>query len=145
PAVGRGGVLELANRWVDLVARVDLAVVHRFTRETRTADGTTTRVPDPVYALISLQMRDGDDPAGLFDYLHARGSVRLHDSEHDRHQAIADEVTSAHRAGRTVAVVADTREQVTAFNSAIRDRLVNAGLVDDQHTADARAGQPVGA
>ncbi len=145
PAVGRGGVLELANRWVDPVARVDLAVVHRFTRETRAADGTTTRVPDPVYALISLRMRDGDDPAGVFDYLHARGSVRLHDSEHHRQQVIADQVTSAHRAGRTVAVVVDTREQVAALNSAIRDRLVEAGLVDDQHTADARGGQPVGA
>jgi hypothetical protein len=145
PAVGRGGVLELANRWVDAAARVDLTVVHRFTRETRTADGTTTRVPDPVHALISLQMRDGDDPAGVFDYLHARGSVRLHGSEHDRQQAIADDVLAARRAGRTVAVVVDTGEQVAALNSAIRDRLVEVGLVDDTRAASARAGQPVGA
>ena len=81
PAVGRGGVLELARAVGRPAARVELDVVHRFTRETRGEDGTPTRVPDPVYALITLQMRDGDDPAGVFDYLHTRGLVRLHDCE----------------------------------------------------------------
>ena len=38
PAVGRGGVLELAHRWVHPRARVDLDMVHRFVR---TLDGVT--------------------------------------------------------------------------------------------------------
>ena len=145
PAVGRGGVLDLVHRWVDPAGCVELDVVHRFTRETCGKDGTTTRVPDPVYAVLTLQMRDGHDPAGVFDYLHRHGQVRLYDCELDRQQAIADDVVAARQAGHTPAVVVDTRGQAAALNSAIRDRLVTAGLVDDRHTAGSRAGQPVGA
>ena len=57
PAVGRGGVLDLAHRWVDPDARVDLDTVHRFVH---TVDGRT--VPDTEYAQLSLAMRAGDDP-----------------------------------------------------------------------------------
>ena len=145
PAVGRGGLLQLAERWVDPAARIDVDVVHRFTRETRGEDGTPTRVPDPVYPLITLRMRDGDNPAGVFDYLHTRGLVQLHDCELNRQQAIAADLVDERQAGRSVAVVVDTREQADALNSAIHDRLVKAGLVDDQHTASSRAGQPLGA
>jgi hypothetical protein len=42
-------------------------------------------------------------------------------------------------------VVVNTRDQAAALNAAIRDRHVAAGLVDDQHTTSARAGQLVGA
>jgi exodeoxyribonuclease V alpha subunit len=52
PAVGRGGVLELAHRWVHPHARVDLDTVHRFVR---TLDGAT--VPDTEYARLTLAMR----------------------------------------------------------------------------------------
>ncbi len=45
PAVGRGGVLDLAARWVTPEAHVDLDVVHRFA--------------DPEYAAISLALRTG--------------------------------------------------------------------------------------
>jgi ATP-dependent exoDNAse (exonuclease V) alpha subunit len=143
-AVGRGGVLELAHRWVDPAARVELDVVHRFTRDTVAADGAAVRVPDPVSALVTLQMRDGHEPAVVFAYLHAHRLVRLHDCELDRHRAVADDVLAARRTGRTVAVVVDTREQAAALNATIRDQLVAAGQVDDRHTATGRAGQPVG-
>jgi hypothetical protein len=43
-----------------------------------------------------------------------------------------------------VLVVADTREQVAALNAAIRDRLVAAGRVDDQHAVTTTAGERVG-
>jgi hypothetical protein len=145
PAVGRGGVLELAHRWVDPAARVELDTVHRFTRETRGSDGTPTREPDPIYAVITLQMRDGHDPAAVFDYLHRHDQVRVHECELDRQQAIADDVVVARRAGQMPAVVVDTREQAAALNSTIRERLVDEGFVDDRHTASGRAGQPVGA
>ena len=45
PAVGRGGVLDLAARWVPPEAHVDLDVAHRFA--------------DPEYAAISLALRTG--------------------------------------------------------------------------------------
>ena len=45
PAVGRGGVLDLAARWVSPEAHVDLDVAHRFA--------------DPEYAAISLALRTG--------------------------------------------------------------------------------------
>ncbi len=45
PAVGRGGVLDLAARWVTPDAHVDLDGVHRFA--------------DPEYAAISLALRTG--------------------------------------------------------------------------------------
>jgi exodeoxyribonuclease V alpha subunit len=54
PAVGRGGVLELAHRWVHPDARVDLEIVHRFVH---TVDGATVR--DSEYARLSLAMCDG--------------------------------------------------------------------------------------
>jgi thymidine kinase len=146
PAVGRGGVLQLAHRWADPATRVELDTVHRFTRETVAADGTRTRVPDPAYALVTLQMRDGGmDPAVIFGYLHMHRLVRLHDCELDRQRAVVDEVVAARQARRSVAAVLDTREQVAALNAAARDRLVAAGLVDDQHTTGGRGGQPVGA
>ena len=145
PAVGRGGILQLAARWVDPAAHVELDTVHRFTCEGEGADGAPTRVPDLVYALVTLQMRDGHEPAVVFAYLHAHRLVRLHDCELDRHLAIADDVLAARQTGRAVAVVVDTREQAAALNTTIRDGLVAAALVDDQHTSSSRGGQPVGA
>ena len=70
PAVGRGGVLDLAHRWADPSARVDLDTVHRFVH---TVDGRT--VPDTEYAQLSLAMRAGETPAAVFDALHARGQI----------------------------------------------------------------------
>jgi exodeoxyribonuclease V alpha subunit len=143
-AVGRGGMLDLARRWADAAACVDLEIVHRFTHPSTTTDGEPTRVPDPVYGVITLQMRQGDNPAAVFEVLDARDQVQLHGSEHDRRQAIADDVVAARPAGRTVAVVVDTLEQAAVLNTAIRDRLINAGFVDDRWTTNASGGQPVG-
>jgi thymidine kinase len=140
PAVGRGGVLDLAHRWADPVARVDLDVVHRFVLA---VDGTT--VPDEEYAALSLAMRTGEDPAAVFDKLHARGQIQLHTSEQDRQQAIADEVAAAYRASRSVVVVVDTREQAATLNAMIRDRRVAAALVDDTHATSTGTGQRIGA
>ena len=48
PAVGRGGVLDLAAAYATRPASSSLEGVHRFT--------------DPDYAALSLRMRTGDDP-----------------------------------------------------------------------------------
>jgi hypothetical protein len=42
-------------------------------------------------------------------------------------------------------VVVDTREQAAVLNSAIRDRLIADGLVDDRHTTSTHAGESIGA
>ena len=61
PAVGKGGVFDIAAA---LTPRVyDLTNLHRFT--------------DPEYALLTLDLRAGHDPAELFDRLHALGMIVL--------------------------------------------------------------------
>jgi exodeoxyribonuclease V alpha subunit len=144
PAIGRGGVLEHAHRFADPAALVHLDTVHRFTRTTLAADGATVTVPDLDYANLSLRIRAGEDPGAVFDQLVERGQVMVHTGEADRHAALADLVTVEHLAGGDVAVVVDTRDQAAALNAEIRDRLVAAGLVDDNNMATGRDGQAVG-
>jgi ATP-dependent exoDNAse (exonuclease V) alpha subunit len=101
PAVGRGGVLDHAVAWAHPTSVVTLEKVHRFT--------------DPDYAALSLRMRHGDDPGGVFDALHRRGQILLHASEVERTSVLAD----AGAAGDLV--IADTREHVAELNAVIRD------------------------
>lgn len=102
PAVGRGGVLDHAVTWADPSAVLSMEQVHRFT--------------DPDYAALSLRMRTGEDPAEVFDDLSRRGLIVVHNSEVERTAALA-------AAGATGdLVIADTREQVTDLNAAIRDQ-----------------------
>jgi exodeoxyribonuclease V alpha subunit len=102
PAVGRGGVLDHAVAWAHPTAVVTLERVHRFV--------------DPDYAALSLRMRAGDDPGGVFDALHRRGQIVIHASEAERAAVLAD-------AGATgELVIADTRDQVADLNAAIRDQ-----------------------
>ncbi len=102
PAVGRGGLLDHAVSWAHPTAVVTLEKVHRFS--------------DPDYAAISLQMRTGENPMGVFDALHRRGQIVVHASKSERDAAMA----AAGADGDLV--VADTREQVADFNTAIRGR-----------------------
>ncbi|WP_454295471.1 MobF family relaxase [Salana multivorans] len=75
PAVGRGGMLDIAAA---LVPRVySLTSLHRFA--------------DPDYARLTLDLRAGRDPAGLFDRLHALGLVRLHEDAEALRAAVAAE------------------------------------------------------
>jgi len=135
PAVGRGGVLDLAVRWAGPGAITSLDVVHRFS--------------DPEYAAISLAMRTGtslraargealgrrvsltdDDryqvfaggePLGeasgervgeVFDALWARDQIRIYASEAERNQALARLAADALLAGDDgVLMMAETREQ----------------------------------
>ncbi|MCW2814564.1 MAG: ATP-dependent exoDNAse [Nocardioides sp.] len=108
PAVGRGGVLDLATNTAPEYACLSLNTVHRFT--------------DPDYADLTLAMRTGHDPAAVFDTLHARGEIRIHPSETERLQHLTHLTapTEGMSSGRAL-IVADTRDQVTALNAAIRD------------------------
>ncbi len=131
PAVGRGGLLDLAARWARPEAVVSLDVVHRFT--------------DPQYADLSLAMRTGVRAGEVFDALVARDQVRLYPTGAERTQTLADLVGDNIRPGKSdVLVMADTREQVAALNGAIRDRLVAAGYVDDGLEFVTDAGERLG-
>jgi exodeoxyribonuclease V alpha subunit len=127
PAVGRGGVLDLAARWVSPAAHLELESVHRFS--------------DPTYADLSLLMRTGECPDEVFDALLERGQIVLHASDVERTAALADiGADSADHGAKDVEqlVIADTRNQVAALNAAIRDQRHHAGT-----TSGDQAGEPV--
>jgi len=140
PAVGRGGVLDLAIHEVNPTGHLTLDDVHRFIRP----DETGQEVPDREYAELTLAMRAGTDPGAVFDALAARGQIRLHYGEEERQDAIAETTAENYEAGQRVAVVVDTREQATDFNEVIRGYLAYRGQVDDTPAATIRAGQQAG-
>jgi exodeoxyribonuclease V alpha subunit len=123
PAVGRGGVLDLAHRWVDPAAHLLLDAVHRFV--------------DAEYARLSLAMRTGETPGEVFDALAERGLVRVHATAHDARTAIA----AAAVTDSTTAVMAGTREEVAALNDAIRALRIRSGQVDDGSGTTTTAGE----
>ncbi|MGO1673770.1 MAG: MobF family relaxase [Canibacter sp.] len=104
PAVGRGGVLDIATQIRGVT--FDMTGLHRFT--------------DPTYADLTLQLRDGTDPATLFDRLQAMGLVHLHDSEDALHEHIA--ATAAPGDAITVATNEDARELNARIQTARLDR-----------------------
>jgi hypothetical protein len=140
PAVGRGGVLDLAHRWAHPDAVVGLDTVHRFVH---TVDGVS--VPDTEYAELSLRMRAGEDPAEVFDALATRGHIIVHASEIDRQDALATRLAVDRAAGGNPALVVDTREHADTLNAVVRNHLIAAGQVDDRRVVVTRAGQRIGA
>ncbi|MEO6509503.1 MAG: MobF family relaxase [Nocardioides sp.] len=140
PAVGRGGVLDLAARWVRPAAHLELEAVHRFS--------------DPAYADLSLLMRTGERSGEVFDALLERGQIVVHASEVERTAALAIigaaiGATSANKGDQLV--IADTRDQVATLNAAIRDRRHDAGPPSSdthlgeqagEHSGD-RVGEPI--
>jgi len=110
PAVGRGGVLDLAIRYApDRVIQLD--TVRRFT--------------DPAYAELSLRMRTGEKPGEVFDELVRRGEIVVHASDVERQQKLAVRTTYGEL------VVADTREQVARINGLAHQVRKAVGEVTD--------------
>src|SRR4051794_20719090 len=140
PAVGRGGVLDLAAAQVDPAEHLILAGVHRFTR----TDPTGRTTPDSDYAELTLAMRAGENPGTVFDALLARGQIRLHTDPQALEEALAAAAAEGYTAGERVAVVVATREQAAALNAAIRDRLVTEGRGDDRRVGVTGAGERIG-
>ena len=132
PAVGRGGVLDLAARWASPESCLALETVHRFA--------------DPDYAELSLAMRTSRHPADVFDTLLARGQIRLHPSESERTRALAQirAQPGGEGSAEPVLVIAETREQVAALNATIRDQLISTGRVDDTGGVTTAAGERIG-
>ena len=119
PAVGRGGVLDLAARWVRPEAHLELESVHRFS--------------DSAYADLSLLMRTGKRAGDVFDVLVERGQVVIHAFEVERTAVLAE---------ADGLVIADTREQVSALNAAIRDRQMDGD--DESDGPVTRRGERIG-
>ena len=122
-AIGRGGVLDMAAQ---LRGRTfDMAEVHRFT--------------DPAYAEVTVRMRDGRDPGAVFDRLTALGLVRVHTSDEDVREHIAEQ----RRDGEAVTVTSN--DEARAVNARIREERVARGEVDDARTVTGSDGLPIGA
>ncbi|HEY3528055.1 MAG TPA: MobF family relaxase [Nocardioides sp.] len=121
PAVGRGGVLDLAARYAS--------------DRTLTLEGVR-RFADPAYADLSLRMRHATQPGEVFDELVRRGQIVVHASEVERQHALAV------RATRGELVVADTREQVARINGLAHRVRVLTGEADD--TVVTGAGERIG-
>jgi exodeoxyribonuclease V alpha subunit len=125
-------------------ACLTLDVVHRFTRNITNADDTTRTVPDVDYADLTVAMRTGDDPGQVFDALLARGQIHVYTSAADLQTALADTAAQHYSDSDHVSLVVDTRDEATALNAAIRDRLVATGQVDDGHATTTQPGQRIG-
>lgn len=123
PAVGRGGVLDLACRYAR-DSRVDLGSVRRFA--------------DPEYAELSLRMRAGQRPEAVFDRLIARGEIVVHASEVEQIAALAEIAADTEE---SVAVVSDTRDQVARISAlAHRER---AAVLDPKSRFGTRSGERI--
>jgi exodeoxyribonuclease V alpha subunit len=110
PAVGRGGLLDLAIRYApDRVTQLD--GVRRFA--------------DPAYAELSLRMRTGVRLGEVFDELLRRGEIVVYASEVERTQKLAVRTTYGDL------VVADTREQVAKINHLAHQVRKAVGAVTD--------------
>ena len=162
PAVGRGGVLDLAARWAPPQAHVDLDIAHRFADPEYAAISLALRTGSSTYTLpppAMPQMRpDAGEPVGerngeptgeVWDSVVAPRPGPDLPQRGRTHPGAGPARRRRHRAAeigarRQMLMLADTREQAAALNGAIRDRLVAAGRVDDTHAVATDAGERLG-
>ena len=141
-AVGRGGVMETAARWVG--SPVVLDQVHRFVTVAVDGTGLPVTVADREWAELSLRVRDGTDPAATVDRLVARGAVVVHARPADAVAAIAEAVAAGGDRESSWAVTVATNDDARRVNQAVRDRRVAAGRVDDTAAVAGRDGERIG-
>lgn len=123
PAVGRGGVLDMAAQ---IRGRTyDMTELHRFT--------------DAEYAALTLAMRDREHPGEVFDRLAAMGLVTLYADE----DAAREHITAHARDGEAITVA--TNDEAAELNERIRQGRVERGEVDDTVTATGSDGLSIGA
>lgn len=103
----------------------DMTGVHRFT--------------DPAYADLTVQMRTGDNPAVIFDQLHALVLIELHADD----EAVREHIAAERDEGTAVTVA--TNDDARAFNERIRTERIERGEVDDAHTVTGSDGLRIGA
>jgi hypothetical protein len=123
PAVGRGGVLDIAARLTPAV--VDMTSLHRFA--------------DDAYAAVTLELRHGRNPAAIFDHLNEFGLIALYESDDAVQETIAKTTSTAD------GITAATNDEARALNERIRVERVQHGEVDNARTAFGSDGLPIGA
>ena len=112
PAVGRGGVLDLAARWVPPEAHVDLDVAHRFADPEYAAISLALRTGSPTYtppgqdASERIGEPDGERVGEVWEALWRRGQIRIYASDAERTQALAQLAADAVHAGDAAAAPA---------------------------------------
>ncbi len=99
---------------------------------------TVHRFTDPGYAALTVQIRRGEHSSALFDELHSRGLVVIHESP----GALRDELACERRDGDAITVA--TNDAARELNSRIRDVRVRAGQVDDRRTTTGNDGLSIG-
>lgn len=123
PAVGRGGVLDMAAQ---IRGRTyDMTELHRFT--------------DAEYAALTLAMRDREHPGDVFDRLATMNLVTLHPDDDAAHEHI----TAHAHDGEAITVA--TNDEAAGLNERIRAGRVERGEVDDTATATGSDGLSIGA
>ncbi|HEX4443871.1 MAG TPA: MobF family relaxase [Galbitalea sp.] len=122
-AVGRGGVLDMAAQLAERT--FDMTTVHRFT--------------DPDYADLTVRMRAGENPALLFNQLHALDLIELHDSV----EAVQETIARIARPEDAITVA--TNDEARGLNARIRGERVQRGSVDDTRTTTGSDGLAIGA
>jgi len=142
-AVGRGGVMESASRWVE-GGPVTLDEVHRFLTVGTDETGMPVTVSDTDYGELSLALRDAVEPDAVADELVGRGAVVVHETEAEVVEAIAAQV-AATADPEALAVTVATNEDARKINEAVRTRRVDAGEVDDTRTVQGMDGERIGA
>ena len=142
-AVGRGGVMETAWRWLP-GGPVTLDEIHRFVTVSVDGAGMPAVEVDTAYAGLSRRLRDGADPAGVAEALAARGAVVVHPSHAQAVDAIAAQVASCAGREGALAVTVATNSDARRINRAVRDLRVAAGVVDDSRVAAGVGGERVG-
>ncbi|MDN6024976.1 MobF family relaxase [Bifidobacterium mongoliense] len=123
PAVGRGGVLDMAA--LIRGRAFDMTGVHRFT--------------DPDYADLTVRMRAGENPAVVFDQLHALGLIHLHPDD----EAVREHIAA--QRDEDAAVTVATNDDARALNERIRAQRIEHGEVDDARTVTGSDGLSIGA
>ncbi|GLJ63398.1 MULTISPECIES: MobF family relaxase [Microbacterium] len=122
PAVGRGGVLDMAAQ---IKGRTyDMTELHRFR--------------DAEYAALTLRMRDRVGPGEVFDRLAKMNLVTLHADD----EQVREHITAHARDGEAITV--STNDGAAALNERIRIGRVEHGAVDDMVTATGSDGLPIG-
>lgn len=111
PAVGRGGVLDIA---VAASPRpLDLTEIHRFR--------------EPGYAELTIEMRERRNPGALFNAMHERGNIVLHTSDAEAWDAIGADVVAKAEAGASVAVAVTTNDTAAKINTLVQDAFARNG------------------
>ncbi len=122
PAVGRGGVLDMAAQ---IRGRTyDMAELHRFA--------------DSDYAALTLRMRDRENPGDVFDRLAAMNLVTLHADDEQAREHITDHAQDGE------AITVATNYEAAALNERVRAGKVERGEVDDTVTATGSDGLSIG-